>query len=95
MMQTYKELYFHLFNTLTDAITDLEQGQVLTAIHRMKLAQQAAEKTAEFVTLFYGEDVTDEQAQAAEDLFARYCPDAELAVIPGGQPVYYYIVSIE
>ena len=44
MMQTYKELYFHLFNTLTDAITDLEQGQVLPAIHRMKLAQQAAEE---------------------------------------------------
>ncbi|MDE7220273.1 MAG: DAK2 domain-containing protein [Oscillospiraceae bacterium] len=60
-----------------------------------KLAEKAAEKGAEFVTLFYGEDVTEEQAQEAETLFAGKCPDAELSVLPGGQPVYYYIVSIE
>ena len=60
-----------------------------------KLAEKAAEKGAEFVTLFYGEDVTEEQAQAAEAVFALNCPDAELSVLPGGQPVYYYIVSIE
>ena len=60
-----------------------------------KLAEKAAEKGAEFVTLFYGEDVTEEQAQAAEAVFAEKCPDAELSILPGGQPVYYYIVSIE
>ena len=59
------------------------------------LAQEAAEKNAEFVTLFYGEDVTDEQAQEAEAIFSATCPDAELSLIPGGQPVYYYIISIE
>ena len=60
-----------------------------------KLAQQAQERNAEFITLFYGENVTVEQAQAAHELFASRCPDAELSVLPGGQPVYYYIVSIE
>ncbi|MCI9445025.1 MAG: DAK2 domain-containing protein [Oscillospiraceae bacterium] len=60
-----------------------------------KLAEKAAEKGAEFVTLFYGEDVSEEQAQAAEQLFTEKCPDAELSVLPGGQPVYYYIISIE
>jgi len=60
-----------------------------------KLAQQAQARSAEFVTLFYGEDVTVEQAQAAQAIFASRCPDAELSVLPGGQPVYYYIVSIE
>ena len=60
-----------------------------------KLAQQAKDQSAEFVTIFYGEDVTDEQAQAAEEIFSRACPGAELSVLPGGQPVYYYIVSIE
>ncbi len=60
-----------------------------------KLAEKAAEKEAEFVTLFYGENVTEEQAGEAEALFARHCPGAELSVLPGGQPVYYYIVSIE
>ena len=60
-----------------------------------KLAEKAAEKGAEFVTLFCGEDVTEEQAQTAEKLFKKKCPDAELSVLPGGQPVYYYIISIE
>ena len=59
------------------------------------LARQAGDKGAEFITLFYGENVTEEQAQAAQALFASHCPDAELSVLPGGQPVYYYIVSIE
>ena len=60
-----------------------------------KLAEKAVEKGAEFVTLFYGEDVTEEQAEEAEKIFAQHCPDAELSVLPGGQPVYYYIISIE
>ncbi len=60
-----------------------------------KLAQEAADRSAEFVTLFYGEDVTEEQAAAAEAIFSRLCPSAELSVLPGGQPVYYYIISIE
>ncbi len=60
-----------------------------------KLAQEAAGRKAEFVTVFYGEDVTEEQAAAAETIFSRLCPSAELSVLPGGQPVYYYIISIE
>ncbi len=60
-----------------------------------KLAQDAAGRGAAFVTVFYGEDVTEEQAAEAEAIFSRVCPDAELSVLPGGQPVYYYIISIE
>ena len=60
-----------------------------------KLAQAAAERKAEFVTVFYGEDVTEDQAAAAENIFSRVCPGVELSVLPGGQPVYYYIISIE
>ena len=59
------------------------------------LAGAAKEAQAEFVTLFYGQDVTEEQAEAAEQLFAQVCPDAEVAIVPGGQPVYYYLISIE
>ena len=60
-----------------------------------QLAEEARERQAEFVTLFYGEDVTEEQAAQAQAIFQEACPDAELTVIAGGQPVYYYIVSIE
>ena len=60
-----------------------------------KLAQEAQSRGAEFVTVFHGEDVSEEQAQEAQKIFVRECPDAELSVLPGGQPVYYYIISIE
>ena len=59
------------------------------------LAQEAAAKSAEFVTVFYGEDVTEEEAAQAEEIFSQLCPEAELSMLPGGQPVYYYIISIE
>ena len=59
------------------------------------LAGAAKEAQAEFVTLFYGQDVTEEQAEEAERLFAQVCHDAEVAIVPGGQPVYYYLISIE
>lgn len=43
-MTTYKELYFHLFNALTDALRALERGHVITAIHLLQRAQQQAEE---------------------------------------------------
>ena len=60
-----------------------------------KLAQEAGNRGAEFITLFSGEDVQEEQAEKAQEIFSGRCPDAELSVLPGGQPVYYYIISIE
>ena len=60
-----------------------------------KLAEDAKARSAEFVTIFYGEDVTEEDARKAEAVFTNTCPDAEVSVLAGGQPVYYYIVSIE
>ena len=60
-----------------------------------KLAQVAADKNAEFITVYTGEGVDDEQAQQASDIFRARCPDAEITALSGGQPVYYYIVAIE
>ena len=60
-----------------------------------KLAQVAADKNAEFITVYTGEGVDDQQAQQASDIFQARCPDAEITALPGGQPVYYYIVAIE
>ena len=59
------------------------------------LADEAASRGAEFITVFYGEDVAEEDAHKACDIFTRKCPDAEVNLICGGQPVYYYIISIE
>ena len=60
-----------------------------------RLAEADIHKDAEFITIFYGEDVTEEQAAEAEKIFAEVCPDAEITVLNGGQPVYYYMISAE
>jgi len=59
------------------------------------LAANATEREAEFINIFYGEDVSEEDAAATEALFAELCPGAEISLLPGGQPVYYYIISME
>ena len=59
------------------------------------LSDEAASREAEFITIFYGEDVNEEDAHKACDAFTRKCPDAEVNLICGGQPVYYYMISIE
>ena len=59
------------------------------------LAEKAAEKGAEFISLYFGEDVSEDDANAAAAVFQEICPDAEVSVFNGGQPVYYYIISME
>ncbi len=60
-----------------------------------RLAQADSQQQAEFISIFYGEDVTEEQAQEALDIFQKQCPDAEITLLAGGQPVYYYMISAE
>ena len=60
-----------------------------------KLAQVAVDKDAEFITVYAGEGVTEEDSDRTAQLFAAACPDAEVAALPGGQPVYYYIIAID
>ena len=60
-----------------------------------KLAANASERSASFISLYFGADVSEEDANAAGAVFERLCPEAEVAVLSGGQPVYYYIISME
>ena len=60
-----------------------------------RLAQEEHQQNAEFITLYYGEDVTDSQAQTAKEIFTAACPNADITLISGGQPVYYYLISAE
>ena len=68
-------------------------GSLDTLLH--KLAEDAAGRESSFISLYFGEDVTEADAQKAGALFEELCPGAEVAVLPGGQPVYYYIISME
>ena len=69
------------------------QGQITE--HKTALAALAAEREAAFITLFYGEGVSQEEAEAAQALFTETCPETEISLLSGGQPVYYYTISIE
>ena len=59
------------------------------------MARKTAEAGAEFVNIFYGADITEDQAQEALAIFTEHCPGAELTLLNGGQPVYYYLISAE
>ena len=60
-----------------------------------KLSQHAAQAGAEYINIYTGEGVSEDDGAKTEALFAQSCPDAEVAAIPGGQSVYFYIISIE
>lgn len=60
-----------------------------------RLAEAEPQQQAEFITLYYGEDVSESQAQTALEVFTASCPKAEVTLISGGQPVYYYLISAE
>ena len=68
-------------------------GSLDTLLH--KLAEDAAGREASFISLYFGEDVQEADAQKAGALFEELCPEAEVAVLSGGQPLYYYIISME
>ena len=50
---------------------------------------------AAFVTVFYGEDISEEQANGVSEIISKQLPDAEIVVVNGGQPIYTYIISVE
>lgn len=69
--------------------TDLEKATI-------KLVKQMIKRDSQFVTVIYGEDVTDAQAAAVEEqLNAKFGSKVEITFVNGGQPVYYYIISVE
>ena len=49
----------------------------------------------EFLTIYFGADVTAEDAEEAKAVLGEHFPDADISVVDGGQPVYYYMISAE
>lgn len=60
-----------------------------------RLARAESQQQAEFITIFYGEDVKEEEAEQALSVFTGACPNAEITLLAGGQPIYYYMISAE
>lgn len=62
----------------------------------VKLTKSLVKRDSSFITVMYGEGVTEEEAdESVELLKAKISSDIEINVINGGQPVYYYIISVE
>ena len=59
------------------------------------LAEKVRDEGKEFITIYYGEDIDERHAQKAADIFAEICPAADINLLYGGQPVYYYLISAE
>ncbi len=69
--------------------TDLEKCVI-------KLTKALADRDTAFITLIHGEDVSEEDAQNISDaLSEKLGSDIEVTLINGGQPVYYFIISVE
>ncbi len=60
-----------------------------------KLAKEDTFQNAEFINIYYGEDVKESDAEKTLKLFTAACPKAEITMLAGGQPVYYYMISAE
>ena len=59
------------------------------------MAEKTAEEGKEFNNILSGADTTPEQASHAAELFTKALPNAEVNVLSGGQPIYYYLISAE
>ncbi len=59
------------------------------------LAEKVRDDGKEYITIYYGEDIQEKHAQKAADLFQQICPNADINLLRGGQPVYYYMISAE
>ncbi len=60
-----------------------------------KLVDSFGAFSPEFVTIYFGADVVREDAEQASALISAKFPEAEISVVDGGQPVYYYMISVE
>ncbi len=83
------ELMALLGGKVTFVDTDLEKTV-------LKLLKKMVKPASEFITVIYGADVTEEQAASIEEqIQAKFGQKTEITVINGGQPIYYYILSVE
>lgn len=72
----------------------LSVGQSVEAATKEMLENMADEET-EMISLYYGEDIREEDAQRFGEEIAELYPDADVDVQNGGQPIYYYVISVE
>ncbi len=82
-------------------IMALENGKIVATSTDLtkatyRLARSMCKKDSSFVTIIYGEGITDEEAEEARSVIASKAGDnVEVTMVNGGQPIYYFILSVE
>ena len=61
----------------------------------MDMIDQMIDEDSALVSIYYGDEATEEEAMEFSDQITEKYPNVEVEVNPGGQPIYYYIVSVE
>lgn len=73
----------------------LSVGKEMKDVTVEMIAEMVDEDSDELISIYYGEDISEEDASAlSEEIEAKY-PDLDVELQYGGQPIYYYIVSVE
>ncbi len=61
----------------------------------LELIDCLTDEDSELISLYYGTDVTEEEAVVLADMITEKYPDVDIEINPGGQPIYYYLLSVE
>lgn len=61
----------------------------------LETVEQMMDEDAELISIYYGEDMSEEAAEALAEKLTESYPDCDIEVNAGGQPIYYYIISVE
>jgi hypothetical protein len=77
-----------------DSKTIIAKGKTVSET-TTKLIEKLMSDNASNITLFYGEEVKEKEANALQEKLAQKYPKCDVNVISGGQPVYYYLISVE
>lgn len=81
-------------------IIGIAEGKLLSAGEKVEditrdLVEQLVDEDTAIITLFYGEDVSEEDANELRDLLEEKFEDIDVELYYGGQPLYYYLISVE
>ena len=72
----------------------LSVGQDLKAT-TLEMVDEMVDEDSAIVSIYYGEDVSEEAAEEIAAVIEEKYPDVEVEINNGGQPIYYYVISVE
>lgn len=74
------------------AITTIDDDKLSAAF---KVTKHLCTKNTEYISIYYGEDTTEEEAEELKKMLEEKFASVDFTIISGGQPVYYFIISVE